>query len=676
MAPIVDDLKPENIQEPLTNRIRGILDDYPDGTQIARELLQNSDDARSKVQWYLLDHRDHVKRARATNPTSSDQPLQLIHEDLHKYMGPALLAGNDSVFEEKDFDSLKNLASSGKRMDESKIGQMGIGFNSIYHLTDCPSFITGDQFMVIDPHLNMFENHASAVRGRLQVLKRAPDQLIAFSVLKKINYAKAYPGTIFRFPLRTKEQELDSEISDYAYTPAKVLEMLEKLKGEALRALLFLKHVEKITIYERKEDQDSANKLFEIEIMNAEEVKKERLGLLNNLKAHVNPDQLASQKDILKYSVQPTYKITQEDGSTTEETWNITTLVGNVIKSHNYMKERTGGNLSNHKLIPWVGIAAPADPSIKIDASRLFCFLPMGIQLPFPVHINGHFAVKQSRREIWTNQDNDFSSDAAANIKSLWNVHLFEEQVPEAYAMFLENVSLDHGANYDLWPTSCGEGAGLNGVWKNLLKDVLRSVVTQNRKVFFCGSKVKKTYSLQQYSNLFIAGRDIDQFPLLKEALHSLFNLAEDIPSVILQEIAALIPTTGLNQVILTPAHVRNILREKKQWELTADSATRIEMLKYCLLDNSIADLDGLSLLPLDGSIWVDFAQSMAHKRFLVPHTVFETLSQVSNAGLVDLNIKDYPFDQIMAAYKVKFWMPMPASSIAKRIRERYPQDV
>lgn len=76
--------------------------------------------------------------------------------------------------------------------------------------------------MVIDPHLNMFKNRAPAMRGRLSILNRAPDQLRAFSVLEEIDCAKPYQGTIFRFPLRTKEQELDSKISDYAYTPAKV----------------------------------------------------------------------------------------------------------------------------------------------------------------------------------------------------------------------------------------------------------------------------------------------------------------------------------------------------------------------------------------------------------------------------------------------------------------------
>lgn len=111
--------KSHGIREPLTNRIAGILDEYPDGTQIARELLQNSDDARSKRQWYLLDHRD---RRQANG-------LRLFHGDLIEYMGPALLAGNDTKFEDKDFVSMKNLAASEKKTDQTKIGQMGIGFN-------------------------------------------------------------------------------------------------------------------------------------------------------------------------------------------------------------------------------------------------------------------------------------------------------------------------------------------------------------------------------------------------------------------------------------------------------------------------------------------------------------------------------------------------------------------
>jgi hypothetical protein len=29
---------------------------------------------------------------------------------------------------------------------------VGVGFNSIYHITDTPSFITGDKYVILDPH--------------------------------------------------------------------------------------------------------------------------------------------------------------------------------------------------------------------------------------------------------------------------------------------------------------------------------------------------------------------------------------------------------------------------------------------------------------------------------------------------------------------------------------------
>ncbi|KAG0259332.1 hypothetical protein BGZ95_004717, partial [Linnemannia exigua] len=334
----LEDFRSHGIREPLTTRIASILRAYPDSTQIARELLQNSDDAKSTVQWYLLDHHHHAKLARS----NGDAKLKLFHEDLEEYMGPALLAGSDSVFEEKDFLSLKNLASSEKKGDESKIGQMGIGFNSIYHLTDCPSFISGDQLMMIEPHERTFngvrsEFNEGAVRGNFlkgsQGVKKFPDQLKAFSVLEDIDFTKPYNGTIFRLPLRTPKQAKVSLLSKYSHTPQEILQMLMELKGEALKAILFLKHVQKILIYERKEDQDTPTKLFEIDIVNAAEVGAQRSQLLDDFKNHVQSAGSLDQDAILQCSVRPTFRMTHGDGRITEETWQVTTRIGNIDKT-------------------------------------------------------------------------------------------------------------------------------------------------------------------------------------------------------------------------------------------------------------------------------------------------------------------------------------------------------
>ena len=46
-------------KEPYTHRLRKILEEYPDGSQVLREILQNSDDAKSTEQIFILDHNTY-----------------------------------------------------------------------------------------------------------------------------------------------------------------------------------------------------------------------------------------------------------------------------------------------------------------------------------------------------------------------------------------------------------------------------------------------------------------------------------------------------------------------------------------------------------------------------------------------------------------------------------------
>jgi len=39
--------------------------------------------------------------------------------------------------------SIQNVANGKKRGDPTKTGQFGLGFNSVYHITDTPIFLTG-----------------------------------------------------------------------------------------------------------------------------------------------------------------------------------------------------------------------------------------------------------------------------------------------------------------------------------------------------------------------------------------------------------------------------------------------------------------------------------------------------------------------------------------------------
>ena len=106
MSPKGERFKPT---EPYTHRLRKILEEYPDGSQVLREILQNSDDAKSTEQIFILDHNTYHSNS-------------LFKPGFVKYQGPALLAKNNSIFEERDFQSLLKLANSEKQDQFDKIG--------------------------------------------------------------------------------------------------------------------------------------------------------------------------------------------------------------------------------------------------------------------------------------------------------------------------------------------------------------------------------------------------------------------------------------------------------------------------------------------------------------------------------------------------------------------------
>src|SRR5438045_9514314 len=87
-------------REPYTHCLSKILEEYPDGSQVLREILQNSDDAKSTEQVFILDHN--------TYPSDSLLKPVLVNNyertnlKLDRYQGPALLAKNDTIFEERD----------------------------------------------------------------------------------------------------------------------------------------------------------------------------------------------------------------------------------------------------------------------------------------------------------------------------------------------------------------------------------------------------------------------------------------------------------------------------------------------------------------------------------------------------------------------------------------------
>lgn len=96
----------------LTRRIREVLLNYPEGTTVLKELIQNADDAGATTVRLCLDRRVHGSES-------------LLSDTLAQWQGPALLAYNDAVFTEEDFVSISRIGGSSKHGQAWKTGRFG-----------------------------------------------------------------------------------------------------------------------------------------------------------------------------------------------------------------------------------------------------------------------------------------------------------------------------------------------------------------------------------------------------------------------------------------------------------------------------------------------------------------------------------------------------------------------
>jgi hypothetical protein len=214
----------------LLNTINKITSDYPESSVLG-ELIQNADDAGATEIHFIHDLRQH-KTGKLLGPTMAE--LQ----------GESLIAYNNKPFSQADFENIAEIAAGSKANDATKTRRFGIGFVSTYHLTDTPSFLSGDQFCVFDPLCEFLPDVTPEDPGVRFTIDSAfvsdfDDQFAPFEVCGCVP-GNPFKGTIFRFPLRRRVSKLKStKISD-------VGKLLRNLNNGAL--LLFLKNIKIITV--------------------------------------------------------------------------------------------------------------------------------------------------------------------------------------------------------------------------------------------------------------------------------------------------------------------------------------------------------------------------------------------------------------------------------------------
>ncbi len=163
-------------------------------TTLVNELIQNADDA----------------------PDANEIEFDFCQDALNVY--------NNGTFRDEDFERLSTIASGGKRDEEGTTGAFGVGFISVYQVTDAPEIIASGRHWTI-----------------------RPDEAAGQEIVERGVHDTT--GTRIRLPWAVNaESSLRKRLRAESVNLNKIPSWVEEVKEHLQSAILFLKRIKKINL--------------------------------------------------------------------------------------------------------------------------------------------------------------------------------------------------------------------------------------------------------------------------------------------------------------------------------------------------------------------------------------------------------------------------------------------
>ncbi|XP_076208010.1 sacsin-like [Aptenodytes patagonicus] len=423
--------------EPITLRLRNILREYGEEGDLFTEIVQNAEDAGATVCRFLLDLRHHRK---ATS--------RLLDPGMAACHGPALWAYNNALFTEDDLRNITRVGAATKEGQAGQIGRFGLGFSSVYRVTDVPAVLSGETLLIFDPngtHLGKHIPRAGCPGIRLdfssrpRILRAFAEQFWPYNGIFgcRLPEPGPFPGSLFRLPFRTEEEAVTSQICSEAFGTERVQSLGTSFLGSNRLLLLFLRRVREMSLEMLPDMATSAEDTMPLAMLRRKEIR--------DLGAPGDPPSWAAIEQLTAC----------EEASKT--TWHYLVLVcqgeGELLE---LFHRNTQAGL--HLLPPMAGVALPlaltADgkwvPRPGAEEGQVFCHLPMPITSGLPVHVHGAFSILSNRKGLWDTAE-----------QGEWNRVLLRNAVPVAWLRALDHLRTMHEAgelkSYEyhvFWPDS------------------------------------------------------------------------------------------------------------------------------------------------------------------------------------------------------------------------------
>uniref|UniRef100_A0A8C9FS67 Sacsin/Nov domain-containing protein n=1 Tax=Pavo cristatus TaxID=9049 RepID=A0A8C9FS67_PAVCR len=426
--------------KPLTVRIKNILEEYPSISDIFKELLQNADDANATECNFLIDMRRNM-----------DIRENLLDPGMAACHGPALWSFNNSEFSDSDFLNITRLGESLKRSEVDKVGKFGLGFNSVYHITDVPIILSREFMIMFDPNVNHISKHIRDKSNpgikinwskQQKRLRKFPNQFKPFigvfgcQLPLTVESPYSYKGTLFRLSFRTQQEAKVSEVSNTCYNTADIYSLVDEFSICGHRLIIFAQSVNSMVL------------------------------------------KVCSSKIVVE----------EFHHTVDSTTWLICSCMdtGDALK---FSLHESGRRLG---LVPCGGVAVLLTETqdqkwiVKPNCNNIgevFCYLPLRIKTGLPLHINGCFAVTSNRKEIW-------KTDTKGRWNTVFMRHVIVKAYIEALCVLRDMAISGELVDYSycaVWPDPDSVHDDFSVICKGFYEDIAHMKSKEGIKVFSDG---------------------------------------------------------------------------------------------------------------------------------------------------------------------------------------------
>ncbi|EGC35672.1 hypothetical protein DICPUDRAFT_78653 [Dictyostelium purpureum] len=424
-------IKQRNQKLDITTGIRNNLAKYQE-SKIFREIVQNAEDAGANEIIIKLDLNTYGSKKLFFK--EGDE----FYNNLKDLQGPSIIIYNNGVFKDSDWEGIEYIGEGSKKKDMLSIGNFGLGFNSTYHITDCPQIISGKKLWFLDP-VKLIKEGIECADFTAENYEEYEDQFKPFEQFG-CTMKSFFEGTIIRLPLRLR----GNKIKEKPLSIKDCEKILEEFYKEMLEIPIFLKVISSITL------ETGSNFIFKVQVKNHDQVQNERKKVDEHLKTIVNYEMKdktdnyefntiiskKNQNDFKSiYQLEMETSLNNNDEIKTNE---ISFIVSQGILVSNELNSLVID--SEIKLVSYGGVAIPItnnNGTIEVYDKEFqgkpFCFLPIGNQkISSKAHVFGYYILSDARSEIqYTSQSNlVYTQEYKIN---KWNHFVSESVIPFFY---------------------------------------------------------------------------------------------------------------------------------------------------------------------------------------------------------------------------------------------------